>query len=150
MVTEQECIFCKLVRNEIPSKKIYDDKDVMAFLDINPASIGHSMIIPKKHFANLHEIDDHTLGKVMGVAKIIAERAMKRLAAQGVNILQSNGRHAGQIIDHMHVHVIPRYDNDNIMLRFPRAQLSEEDMKKIQDKMKEEDKKDYDAGTNWV
>ncbi len=148
--SDNPCIFCKIVKGEAPSKKVYEDKDTIAFLDINPATSGHTLIIPKKHFATIHDIDGTHLEKIMNVAKTMADRAKNRLKADGVNVLQSNGRHAGQLVDHIHVHVIPRYENDNITIRFPRAQLSEEEMKKVQDKLKEEDKEKYDAGTHWI
>jgi len=144
-----ECIFCKIVKGELPSKKMYEDKDVIAFLDINPASRGHTLVIPKKHYANIFDVDNSTLGKIMDVAKTISERAKNRLHAEGVNILQSNGRHAGQIVDHIHVHVIPRYPNDNINIRFPRAQVSDEEMKMVQEKLKEEEKR-MDEGPRWL
>ena len=150
MVSSQDCIFCKIVRGEAPSRKIHEDSDVIAFLDINPASIGHTLIIPKKHFENIYDIEPASLEKVIVAAKAISERAKAKLGAEGVNVLQSNGRHAGQLVDHLHVHVIPRYTNDNIMIRFPRAQLTDEDMKQIQDKLKDEEKKSYDSGSQWI
>lgn len=143
----QDCVFCKIVKDEIPSKKVREDSATVAFLDINPAAPGHSIVISKKHYANIYDIGEGDLGMVINSAKILAERMKSRLNAEGVNILQNNGRHAGQIVDHIHFHVIPRYENDNILIKFPRVQLSEEDMKAVQDKLKEETHK---ARMQWV
>jgi histidine triad (HIT) family protein len=140
MVNPQDCLFCKIVKNEIPSKRIYKDTDTIAILDINPASHGHTLVIPKKHFSTIYDIDDHNLASLIKTAKIMASRMKNKLNAEGVNILQNNGRHAGQMIDHIYFHVIPRYTNDNIVLQFPRVQMAEPDLKAMQDKLREEDK----------
>ncbi|MCX6815760.1 MAG: HIT family protein [Candidatus Aenigmarchaeota archaeon] len=146
-VSEHDCLFCKIARNEVPSFKVYEDEKVVAILDINPASSGHTLIMPKKHYLNLHDIPENTLSDCMTVVKKMTDRTRNKLNAVGVNIMQNNGRQAGQVIDHIHFHVIPRYENDGIMMRFPRVQLSNEEMKKIQDKLKEEEKDDK---VNWI
>lgn len=120
MVSPDECLFCKIARKEIPSKIIHEDKDVLAFLDINPASEGHALVISKKHASSMFDADDETLAKMISVVKKIATLAKENLRADGINVLQNNGRHAGQIVDHIHIHMIPRYENDGIMLKFPR------------------------------
>jgi histidine triad (HIT) family protein len=143
-----ECIFCKIVKGEVPAAKIYDDHDVMAFLDINPATPGHALVIPKKHSTNIMDTDERTFEKVMCVVKVVSERVKSRLNADGINVLQNNGRQSGQLVDHLHVHIIPRYTNDNFVLRFPRASVSQEDMKKIQEKLSETEKPA--KGSDWV
>ena len=143
-----DCIFCKLAKNEAPSKKVYEDSDVLAFLDINPASKGHAVVITKKHFENVYDVNEHELNKVMGVVKKLAGRMKDQLKAEGVNILQNNGRHAGQLVSHIHFHVIPRYENDSIFIKFPRMQLSEEEMKDVQNKLKEETS--HSASPGWI
>jgi histidine triad (HIT) family protein len=141
MVTEADCIFCKLVRNEMPSKKIYEDEDTVAFLDINPTTPGHTLVIPKKHYENIYDIDEKTLCKTMGIVKAVSERVKTRMNAEGINVLQSNSRAAGQLVDHIHFHIIPRYKDDPFIIRFSRIQLSESEMSSIRDKLKEEPQK---------
>lgn len=147
MVTPEECIFCKIVRGEIPSRKVHEDKEVLAILDANPASLGHVLVLPKKHFANIYDIDNASLVSVANIVKLMADRAKSRLGAEGVNVLQNNGRHAGQIVEHLHIHVIPRYENDGISLHLPRAKISEEDLKSAESKLKEEESKPKDSSS---
>ncbi len=139
----EECIFCKIVRNEVPSFKIYEDENTIAFLDINPASLGHVLVVPKKHVENVFDAEEETIKNVFAVAKKIACVISERLKPQGINILQNNGRQAGQIVQHFHVHIIPRYENDQIVFAFPRKQMSEQEFKELAEKLKvEEEKKD--------
>lgn len=144
-----DCIFCKIVDGSIPSKQVHNDENVVAFLDINPATRGHVVVIPKKHSVDLGDIDNETLNKVMAVVKKMAEKVSSQMNAPGVNILQNNGRHAGQIVNHIHFHIIPRYDNDGIFIKFPRMQLSEEEMKDIQKKLKDETPK-TSSSSSWI
>jgi len=110
----EDCIFCKIAKGEIPSFKIYEDKDIFAFLDIKPFSKGHCLVIPKKHFENIFDIDENTLKKVIVVSKKMSEKIKETLSADGIRLSQSNGKTAGQEIMHFHFHIIPRYENDNI------------------------------------
>ncbi len=107
------CIFCKIVKGEIPSKKVFEDEHTLAFLDINPMSTGHTLVIPKKHAENVFEIDEKELAHVHAIAKKIAIQR-KNEGAEGVNILQTNGAVAGQSVFHLHVHVIPRKTGDGL------------------------------------
>ena len=109
-----DCIFCKIVKKEIDSAKVYEDENVFVFLDINPVSKGHCLVIPKKHFENIFDINDNILQKVSLAGKNIAEKLKVRLRADGINFLQSNDEVAGQVIFHFHLHVIPRYENDGL------------------------------------
>ncbi len=110
-----DCIFCKIIKGEIPSTKVYEDADVFAFLDIKPVNPGHTLIIPKKHFENIHETPDDVLAKVVIVAKKIAD-AIVKIGAKGVNIGMNNGAIAGQSVFHAHIHVMPRYGKDAFSL----------------------------------
>ena len=141
MVTEADCIFCKIVRGEIPSKKIYEDKDTLAFLDINPANPGHTLVVPKKHSEDLTKSDEEDIAKVMRVVKNITANLKEKMDAIGVNVLQSNGKPAGQIIAHTHFHVIPRYPNDVVVISYQRVQLSDEQLEDIRKKLSMEEKK---------
>ena len=138
----QECLFCKIIRNEIPSKKVYEDSDVVAFLDINPTAIGHTLVVPKKHFQDIYDVDESSLSKAMNIAKKISILLKDKFGADGVNIIQNTGHVAGQIVMHFHIHVIPRYKNDNIQFHFPRAQLTSQQLDEVQKKFKEEKKHD--------
>jgi len=108
-----ECLFCKIIAGEIPAFKVYEDGDTIAFLDINPSAVGHTLVIPKRHARDVFEIDDVSLKAVAATAKLIAGKIRSVLGAD-VTILQNNGRAAGQAIDHMHVHVIPRRVGDRL------------------------------------
>lgn len=113
-----DCIFCKIIAGEIPSKTVYEDDSYKAILDISPASKGHVIILPKNHANNIFEISDEDASGIMIVAKKIAAKLKKVFDCDGVNILQNNGEVAGQTVFHLHVHVIPRYENDNIKIKW--------------------------------
>ncbi|MEK6835507.1 MAG: HIT family protein [Nanoarchaeota archaeon] len=108
------CIFCKVISNEIPSTKIYEDNYVLAILDIRPATKygGHILVMPKKHFELITDLPDDLLNKLSLVIKKISKALLK--FGQGLNILQNNKRIAGQAIPHVHFHLIPRFPNDNV------------------------------------
>jgi histidine triad (HIT) family protein len=114
-----ECIFCKIARGEIPCYKVYEDDDVLAFLDLSQTTKGHTLVIPKKHYENILYCPKDILAKVMGAAQRIAQAAVASLDAKGVNIISNAGLVAGQSVMHFHVHVIPRYGaSDNLKLEF--------------------------------
>ena len=139
-MSPEECIFCKIIRGEIPSKKVYDDKDVLAFLDINPANPGHVLVVPKKHADDITKSDDEDLAKAMKVVKNITASLKERMNAIGVNVVQNNGKHAGQLVAHTHFHVIPRYENDMVIISYQRKQLSDAEMEEIRKKLQSEEK----------
>ena len=109
-----DCIFCKIIRGEIPSAKLYEDEAVLAFLDIRPINPGHALVIPKKHFENMHETPDAELGLLMAGAKKVAAAVRDSLKADGINVSINNGKAAGQVVFHTHVHIIPRYLTDGL------------------------------------
>lgn len=109
-----DCIFCKIVKGEIHSYKIYEDDDVYAFLDINPVSRGHTLVVPKEHYADIFEIPEDLLSKVNIVVKKLSSRIKERLECDGINILQNNGSCAGQTVLHYHVHIQPVYVDSKI------------------------------------
>ena len=106
------CIFCKIVRGELPSTKLYEDAQVLAFMDIGPIVKGHVLVIPKQHFDPLTATPPDLLGKVMTVVQKVVKAQMNGLKADGVNVHQSNGAVAGQVVPHVHFHVIPRFATD--------------------------------------
>jgi histidine triad (HIT) family protein len=107
-----DCIFCKIVNKEIPATVLYEDDDVLVFMDIGPIIKGHVLVISRKHYDPVTETPDEILTKLHLTAKRIAQAQMNGLEADGVNIMQNNGKASGQEVEHIHVHVIPRFDND--------------------------------------
>ncbi len=107
-----ECIFCRIVAGEIPATRIYEDDDVLVFMDIGPIIEGHALVISKQHYESVVQVPDSLLAKLHVVAKRIAESQLNGLGADGVNIMQNNGKASGQEVPHIHVHVIPRFDGD--------------------------------------
>lgn len=104
-------IFCKIIDGEIPCYKLYEDDDVMAFLDISQVTKGHSLVVSKKHYDNFLTIPKSEMHKVMDVAQLLGQVAIKFMGAKGVNILTNCYETAGQTVMHFHVHVIPRYES---------------------------------------
>jgi histidine triad (HIT) family protein len=115
-VAEGDCIFCKIAAGEAPATIIHEDERTIAFMDINPATRGHMLIIPRRHSRDLLEIGVEDLQAVAAVAQQLAKRAVDRLGADGVNLINSCGRAAWQVIFHFHMHVIPRYKDDPLRL----------------------------------
>lgn len=113
-MADDNCVFCKIIAGEIPSTTVYEDDDFKAILDVNPAARGHVIILPKKHAANIFELEDEDAAKVFPIAKKIASAVKKTYDCDGVNILQNNGEAAGQTVFHLHVHVVPRYYDDEV------------------------------------
>lgn len=107
-----DCIFCKIVAGRIPSTKVYEDDAVLAFMDIGPIVKGHVLVIPKAHHDPLTAVPAPLLARVMQVVQKVAAAQMAGLGADGVNLHQANGAAAGQVVPHVHFHVIPRFAND--------------------------------------
>jgi histidine triad (HIT) family protein len=109
VVTDPSCIFCKVIAGELPSSRIYEDDRTIAFMDINPGSHGHALVIPRSHATDLHSIDADDLAAVTATAQKVAGLAVEHLGADGVNLLNCAGADAWQTVFHFHMHVIPRY-----------------------------------------
>lgn len=126
-----DCIFCKIIKGEIPCYKIYEDNDCLAFLDIAKEVYGHTLVIPKKHSANLMETDPISLQKCMNVVKKIGDHYIKNCGFEGFNLIINNGETAGQSVMHLHIHIIPRKKDDGIELwSLPIDETSLEDVQK--------------------
>lgn len=132
---DKECIFCKLANGELPTTSIYEDEDFNVILDISPASVGHCVILPKTHAANLYELPEDYCSKIMPVAKKCAAALKKSLGCTGLNVLQNNGESAGQTVFHLHVHLIPRYDDDTVQIGWDNKK-SLENADELADKIK--------------
>ena len=113
------CIFCDIINHKIPSSVVYEDDKVLAILDISQVTYGHTLVMPKKHVRNIIEADEETVTDCIKAAKKLAAQIVTNTKANGVNVLTNCGEAAGQSVDHLHFHIIPRYDeNDAIDLKF--------------------------------
>ena len=99
------CVFCEIINGNIPSKKVYEDDDVLAILDISQATEGHTLVLPKKHFDNILEIDKETLSSVIEVVRVLSKKLIKNLNAEGCNVLNNCGEVSGQSVNHLHFHI---------------------------------------------
>jgi histidine triad (HIT) family protein len=108
-----DCIFCKIIKGEAPSNKIYEDEEFLAFLDIHPVNPGHTLLIPKKHFQSLSETSEEVLQRTLPLARRLANALVAVTGAQGFNLSVNNGSAAGQVVFHTHIHIIPRLLSDN-------------------------------------
>ena len=132
------CIFCKIIGGEIPSNTIYEDEDFKVILDVNPATKGHALLLPKEHYANLYEMEPTLLGKAVQVAQKVIEHETKVLGCDGYNLVQNNGEVAGQTVFHFHMHLIPRYKDgkNETILTWAHEIFSGEELKAICEEMK--------------
>lgn len=131
----KNCIFCKIVKNKIPSYKIYEDKKTFAFLDINPLTLGHTLVIPKKHYENIFDCKDKVLADCMKTIQKISLHYKETLNCTGINILQSSGKSAQQEVLHIHFHIIPRYEEDGLKLVNKTTEIKE-DINELHQKLK--------------
>lgn len=111
---DKSCIFCKIVHKQAPSSILYEDETVMAFLDIRPLNMGHTLVIPKTHFVDIFNIPEEQLSQVHKIAKQISFAIKKATNSAGISIIQQNGKAAGQDIFHFHVHVVPRFEGQKL------------------------------------
>ena len=130
-----DCLFCKIVAGEIPAARVYEDEGVLAFLDINPVSPGHTLVIPKKHFPNLYGTPDEVISKIFVVAKKIALGIKTAMNTDGTNLQTNNDPAAGQVIPHTHIHIIPRYEKDGLKL-WPQKEYPEGEKDKVAGKIR--------------
>lgn len=133
---DKDCIFCKIAAGEIPSATLYEDEDFRVILDLNPASKGHALILPKEHYRNLYDIGEEILKKAAVLAKKMVKNLTDVLGCQGYNIVQNNEEVAGQTVFHYHMHLIPRYKDDNVGLGWHMGTLTDEDKAEILEKLK--------------
>lgn len=130
------CIFCEIIKGNIPCYKVYEDDVCLAFLDISQATIGHTLIVPKNHYQNVFELDENTASHLGKVAIKIATNLKEKLNLEALNILNNNGEKAGQTVNHFHIHLIPRYNNDDLTIIFNSNELNKEDFNNLLDKIK--------------
>ena len=128
MASDPDCIFCKIVAGELPARKIDEDDRTISFMDINPGTHGHALVIPKEHSKDLLEIDPDDLAAVVKAAQRLAQRMPDALGAEGVNLINSCGSVAWQTVFHFHMHVIPRYEGDPLRLPWRPAPGDEDEI----------------------
>lgn len=132
---DESCIFCKIANGEIPSRTLYEDEEFRVILDLAPATKGHALILPKNHFRNLYEIDDDTASKVLPLAKKMVTVMTKKLGCDGFNVIQNNNEIAGQTVFHFHMHLIPRYNDDNQSLVMKPCGMTPEEIDAVWDEI---------------
>ncbi len=128
-----DCIFCKIAKGEIPSTKIYEDGNFIAFLDIAPGNFGHTLVMPKEHFETFTDLPENMEKQLMERVKKIASAVVQGTNAEGFNILINNKKVAGQLVPHVHVHIIPRFTDDGIELTWPQKKYAEAEMDKYKE-----------------
>lgn len=130
------CIFCKIIAGEIPSAVIFEDEEFKAILDRFPGNIGHVLVLPKKHYSNIFDIDEDVAGRLFRLATKIAKNMKEVLGFEAMNVVQNNGSLAGQTVHHFHLHLIPRYENDKVIIKWEQLDLTDEQIAEIQNKLK--------------
>lgn len=133
---DENCIFCKLANGVFPTNSIYEDEDFNVILDAGPATRGHALILPKEHYKNIYELPEDIAAKAFVLAKKLATVMTDKLGADGFNIVQNNNEVAGQTVFHFHMHLIPRYKDDNQKILWEPGELSDEAAKEIMEALK--------------
>ncbi len=135
---DESCIFCKIIRGEIPSFKVHEDSHCIAFLDIAPFAKGHSILVPRNHYNNLLDFPEEEMENYFSSLKKLTAKIKEKLGADGINIIQNNYSAAGQVVNHLHFHIIPRWKDDRrFPLRVKKLDLSKEELSEILKKINE-------------
>lgn len=134
---KENCVFCKIAAGEIPSATLYEDEDFRVILDIEPASKGHALILPKNHYTDLYELPDELAAKVFVLARKMVTALRDVLECDGYNVVQNNGEAAGQTVFHFHMHLIPRYKGDTVKIGWKQGKLTDEVKEEIIKKLDE-------------
>jgi len=129
-----DCIFCKIIKGELPCSKLYEDDKVFAFLDIAPVNKGHALVIPKEHNETLMDMQDDILKEVSVVVKRLSAAIKKAVNADGISVGMSNYKAAGQLVPHAHFHIMPRFEDDGLKL-WPQGKYEEEEMDSYREKI---------------
>ena len=132
---KNDCLFCAIIDGELPSYKLYEDQYFYVILDRFPKCLGHALILPKKHAATLFDLQDEEMQRLMPLTQKIAVALRKALNFDGLNLIQNNGPAAGQEVNHFHLHLIPRFDSDNMAIQYKRQDPADEDFVEMADKL---------------
>lgn len=129
-MSNPECIFCRIISGQIPCTKIFENQSIFSFLDINPAAQGHLLVIPKLHAERIDQLDPHTMAEIAKALPALSAAAQKAMQADGYNVLCNNGAAAGQVVKHVHFHIIPRRNGDGVMkawkpLSYPEGRIEQ-------------------------
>ena len=130
-MTDQNCIFCKILAGDIPSAVVYEDDDFKVILDVGPAAKGHMLILPKEHYADIMEMPEELTAKAFVLAKRMAAKMESVLGCDGVNVLQNNHEAAGQTVFHFHIHLIPRMKHDKVGVTWKPGKLTDETKEEV-------------------
>ncbi len=133
-----DCIFCQIIEGKLPCAKVYEDDLVISFLDINPVNTGHTLVVPKKHYVSLFDTPPDLLQACIEVSQKVARAVFKGTGASGLNIIQNNFRSAGQLIDHIHFHLVPRNMHDGFFTSWPGKPYPSGELEKTLKKIKAE------------
>ena len=132
----EECIFCKIVSGKIPAAKIYEDSKVMSFLDIMPANKGHCLVVPKNHSENLIEMGEDDLSATIKAAKKVARALSLSFGNGSFNMVMNNGKEAGQLVNHAHIHIIPRFQKDRLRIKWSHLKYEGDELKDYAEKIR--------------
>lgn len=135
-MVQENCIFCKIAGGEIPSAAVYEDDKFKVILDIAPAAKGHAILIPKKHLPDIFEVDEETASGALLTAARVAKGMKEALGCDGVNILQNNGPAAGQTVYHLHIHIIPRWNDDGLNLSWKQGKYEEGEAEELAERIR--------------
>ena len=128
---KEDCVFCKIVSGDIPSNTIYENSEFKVIMDASPAAKGHVLVLPKEHYKDIYDIDAETAGKLFQLAAVVARALKEVLNCDGLNILQNNGVIAGQTVFHFHMHLIPRYEGDDVTVKWKEHSMDAEEMDQL-------------------
>ncbi len=134
---KEDCIFCKIVQGELPSRTIYEDGDFRVILDLKPVTRGHALILAREHADNLYELPEETAGKAMILARRLAGIFREKLHCDGLNLMQNNGEVAGQTVTHFHLHMIPRYEGDGQEINLVPGEATQEELEAVRKQITE-------------
>ena len=132
----EDCIFCKIVDGKIPTAKIYENDKVISFLDIMPANKGHCLVVPKNHAQTLTEMSDDDLEATIKAAKKVARALSLSFGNGSFNLVMNNGKEAGQLVSHAHMHIIPRFQKDRLRIKWSHVKYEEDEIKEYAEKIK--------------
>ena len=132
----EDCIFCKIIDGKIPAAKIYEDNTVFSFLDIMPANKGHCLVVPKRHSVTLIEMSEDDLVATVKAAKKIASALSLSFGNGSFNIVMNNGKEAGQLVNHAHIHIIPRFQKDRLRIKWSHVKYDDNEIKEYAEKIK--------------
>ncbi len=131
-----DCIFCKIISGKIPSAKVFEDNSAMSFLDIMPANKGHCLVVPKSHYETFLDISDEDLKNLILAAKKVAKALSLSIGSGSYNFVMNNGKEAGQVVAHAHIHLIPRFKDDRLRIKWSHKKYEENEMKEMQEKIR--------------